>query len=129
MERIVKLFEVVYQRGLNSADLYTLVNLEKIQKEHGERFCVSIPCDKLAREGWLDNDNNYTEKSKELFKELGLMFKPLKEKKKKVEIQVDIEMVRKYNMIFPKKKLESGSQARSNEKEVIGKFKRFFEHQ
>jgi hypothetical protein len=124
MDTINNLFDKVYAAGLTAADLYTLTNLERTKAEYDARFCVSVACDKLHKEGWLDNDNNHTEKAKEFLGSLSELFKPLK--KKKQVIEVDKAMVTKYNGLFPAIKLPTGLYAKCNEKELAKAFEWFF---
>lgn len=125
MEQIRKIFKMAADEGLSAADLYTLASLKDLKKEYGETFCASIAKDRLVKEGWLTNDENHSERSIALLSSMTKLFKPVKSKKP--EIEVDSNMIRKYNSIFPRMKIPTSNlQAQSNEKELLGKFKKFF---
>jgi hypothetical protein len=88
----------------------------------------AIECKKLQSEGWLDEKLQLTSKSIIFITEIDGYFRKSKKKTATDLLGVNfLENIKKYNEIFPNKKLSSGKYARVNPKTLENSFRWFFE--
>jgi len=78
----------------------------------------------LQKEGFLDRDNKFTEKSISILREFSKYRS--KENIKKNITPIDLQFIEKYNELFPDVKLPSNKYAKSNLKNLETNFKWFF---
>ena len=81
----------------------------------------------LKRENWLSEDNKLTNSSKKLIKEIESHFKVIR-KKSSTDLMGDgfLDNIKKFNLIYPNKKLPSGQAARSAISNLESAFRWFF---
>jgi hypothetical protein len=82
---------------------------------------------RLKSEGWVNEDLQLTSKSLIFMEELGSYFRKSKKKTSKVLMGDSFDTcIKKYNELFPAKKLGSGKYARTNVKNLEAGFRWFF---
>jgi hypothetical protein len=124
---MVDIFNKLIREGLTPNTFYVLYCIkEKITT--ADFVNKAIECRRLQSDGWLDENLHLTSKSLIFITEIDGYFR---KSKKKTTVDLlgaqFIENIKKYNEIFPNKKLSSGKYARVNPKTLENGFRWFFE--
>jgi len=125
---MTEIFSKLIKEGLTPNTFYVLYCIK-------EKITVSnfvnkaIECKKLQSDNWIDKNLQLTSKSIIFIAEIDGYFKKSK-KKTNIDLLGNyfIENIKKYNDIFPNKKLSSGKYARVNIKSLENAFRWFFEN-
>lgn len=125
---MTEIFNKFIREGLTPNTFYVLYCIkEKITV--ASFINKAIECKKLQSDAWLDENLQLTSKSIIFITEIDGYFRKSK-KKTSVDLLGSnfIENIKKYNEIFPNKKLSSGKYARVNPKSLENAFRWFFEN-
>lgn len=125
---MTEIFNKLIREGLTPNTFYVLYCIkEKITVANFVN--KAIECKKLQSDAWLDENLQLTSKSIIFITEIDGYFRKSK-KKTSVDLLGTnfIENIKKYNEIFPNKKLSSGKYARVNPKSLENAFRWFFEN-
>jgi hypothetical protein len=124
---MTEIFSKCMKESLSPNTFYVLYCIkEKIVV--GNFVNKAIECKKLQSEGWLDEKLQLTSKSIIFITEIDGYFRKSKKKTATDLLGVNfLENIKKYNEIFPNKKLSSGKYARVNPKTLENSFRWFFE--
>lgn len=124
---MTEIFHKLVGNGLTPNAFYVLYCIKEkiVVSDYVNR---AIECKKLQSDAWLDENLQLTSKSIIFITEIDGYFKKSK-KKTTINLLGDnfIDNIKKYNEIFPNKKLSSGKYARTNAKTLENSFRWFFE--
>lgn len=123
-----ELFEKLIREQINPNSFYVLYSLSKKTKP-ADIVNVNLEITRLKNSGWLTDKLEITDKSIIFIEEINGYFRKSKKKSAQVIMGADfIQNITDYNLLFPNKKLPSGSYARVNAKNLEPAFRWFFEN-
>jgi hypothetical protein len=124
---MTEIFRKLIGEGLTPNSFYVLYSIKE-KLVVADFVNKAIECKRLQSEAWLDENLQLTSKSIIFITEIDGYFR---KSKKKTTVNLlgtnFLDEIKKYNEIFPNKKLSSGKYARSNPKNLENAFRWFFE--
>lgn len=123
-----ELFAKLIREQITPNSFYVLYSLSKKTKPI-DIININLEMTRLKNGGWLNDKLEITDKSIIFIEEINGYFRKSKKKSAQVLMGTDfIQNITNYNLLFPNKKLPSGSYARVNIKNLEAGFRWFFEN-
>ena len=123
-----ELFEKLIREQITPNSFYVLYSLFKKTKPT-DIVNSNLEITRLKNAGWLGNNLEITDKSIIFIEEISGYFRKSKKKSAQIIMGPDfMDNITSYNLLFPNKKLPSGSYARVNAKNLESGFRWFFEN-
>lgn len=123
-----ELFEKLIREQITPNSFYVLYSLFKKTKPT-DIVNSNLEITRLKNAGWLGSNLEITDKSIIFIEEISGYFRKSKKKSAQIIMGPDfMNNITSYNLLFPNKKLPSGSYARVNAKNLEAGFRWFFEN-
>jgi hypothetical protein len=123
-----ELFEKLIREQITPNSFYVLYSLSRKTKPV-DIVNANLEITRLKNNGWLTSELEITDKSIIFIEEVNGYFRKSKKKSAQITMGTDfLTNIQNYNLLFPNRKLPSGSYARVNAKNLEAGFRWFFEN-